>query len=253
MTSFASCPPNQLTFINVLSRRTAYGLIWIGKYEQQICVVKMIMLTTGIHFDKTERVYRRPDGKKLDETTADKYFNHNDAKPFLHVDFRHRRSMTPEAFTKEVDDLIGLDKLGIAPKVYGYGINRSHEIHYGFIVMEKIDCSLKDIYLQRELTHSEDKLIRKLIDRLHDQFGIIHGDLKPSNIGVYLDKSGNIIDGCFFDCQKIKHKDKYTDSEFTKLADREANNYKKHIIKNRTEGKAGVTPNDKSSFIKNDI
>jgi serine/threonine protein kinase len=235
-TQYESCPPSQLTFIDVLSRRTAYGLIWLGKYRRHTCVAKMIMITTGIHYDKPAQEYRTPDGKKMDEKLAEKYFGHNDLKPFLHMDFRHRRSMTPEAFFKEIDDLVSLGKLGIAPKVYGYGINRAHEIHYGFIVMEKVDCSLKDIYLKRDLHHDEDKIIKGLIDRLHDEHGIIHGDLKPSNIGVYLDANGHIINACFFDCQKIKHKDDYTPEQFKKMAEREADNYKKHIVKNQLEG-----------------
>jgi RIO-like serine/threonine protein kinase len=196
----------------------------------------MIMLTTGIHFDKTTQEYRRPDGVKMTNSAAERFFNHNDEKPFLHTDFRHRRSMTPEAFSKEIDELVGLGTLGIAPKVYGYGVNRFHQIHYGFIVMERVDCSLKDIYLKRGLHHEEDLILQQLIDCLHNKHGLIHGDLKPSNIGVYLDTNGRIINACFFDCQKIKHKDGYTQEQFMKMAAHEAKNYKKHIIKNKSEG-----------------
>jgi len=239
-TQYELCPPTHLTFIDVLSRRTAYGLIWLGKYKKKNCVVKMIMITTGIHYDKTEQEYRTPNEEKIGEKIAEKYFGHNDSKPFLHMDFRHRRSMTPEAFFKEIDELVSLGKFGIAPKVYGYGINRSHEIHYGFIVMEKIDCSLKDIYLKRELHHDEDQIIKNLINRLHNEYGIIHGDLKPSNIGVYLGPNGHVINACFFDCQKIKHRDYYTAQKFEKMAEHEANNYKKHIIKNLKEGETHI-------------
>lgn len=230
------CPPPHLIFTEVISRRTAYGLIWIGKYRQHNCVVKMIMLTTGIHYDKDLKEYQTPQKTRICEAFADKYFNHNDAKPFYHTDFRHRRSMTPEAYFKEVDDLINLSRLGIAPKVYGFGINHSYPIHYGFIVMDKVDCSLKDIYLTRDLTDNESTIIKEIIDRLHNKHGFIHGDLKPSNIGVYLDKQGKVINACFFDCQKIKHREQCTPEEFKKLATRESGNFKKHIIKNISEG-----------------
>jgi serine/threonine protein kinase len=223
-------------FTDVLSRRTAYGLIWLGQYQKRPCVIKMIMLTTGFHYDKTSKEYRTPHGRKINETIAEQYFNHNDKRPFYHMDFRHRRSMTPPAFFKELEELINLGKLGIAPEVYSYGINQSFDIHYAFIVMEKIDCSLKDIYLTRDLHHDERTIIKNLIDTLHDHHEIIHGDLKPSNIGVFLDRDKRVINGCFFDCQKIKHKKDYTEEQFKKLAEHEANNYKKHIIKNKLEG-----------------
>lgn len=267
------CPPPQLTFSDVLSRRTAYGLIWLGQYrcspvpnqERQItsrqpaqpCVVKMIMLTTGIHYDKNAHEYRgppiQPPGtakrtttpttptemfRTLNENEVDKYFSRNANKPFYHMDFRHRRSMTMEAFYKEVDDLVILSHLGMAPSVYGYGVNRDHPIHYGFIVMEKVDCSLKDIYLNRTLTPPENQIITHLIESLHHTYGMIHGDLKPSNIGVYLNTKGQVEDACFFDCQKIKHigDGEYTETDFWKMADHEKENFQKHMIKNLQEG-----------------
>lgn len=111
--------------------------------------------------------------------------------------------MSLEAFFKEVDDQIRLRQLGLAPKVYGYGLNREHEIHYGFIVMEKIDCSLKDVCLKRKqtplLSCHEKRVITQLIDDLH-QHEMIHGDLKPSNIGVTFGSNDQIKSACFFDC-----------------------------------------------------
>jgi serine/threonine protein kinase len=232
MSKFDHCPPPQLTFLSVISRRTAYGLIWLGQYNQQPCVIKMIMLTTGIHYDKNNKEYRSRHERTLSEVEAEQYFGHNDARPFLHVDFKHRRSMTPEAFLAETTELLNLAKLGMAPQVYGYGYNRDYPIHYAFLVMEKADCSLKDIYLQRDLSHHENKLVNHLIDQLHEVHGIIHGDLKPSNVGVYLDQQGRIVRGCFFDCQKIKHRDHYSPEEFARIAHREKNNFGKHIVKN---------------------
>lgn len=237
-------PPQNLIFTDVLSRRTAYGLIWLGRYQikdQMIpCVVKMIMLTTGFHYDKSGKVYCSPDGKIMTEDQSLQYFGRNDPKPFLHVDFRHRRSMTPKAFFTELEELIKLGELHIAPKVYGCGLNRSHDIHYAFIIMEKVDCSLKDIYLYRDLHHEEKKIVTDLIAQLHERHGIIHGDLKPSNIGVYLKtrdgstRDQRVYKACFFDCQKIKHRENMNTETFHKLSRREAENYKKHITKNKT-------------------
>jgi len=226
-------------FTDVISRRTAYGLIWLGFYRKHPSVTKMIMLTSGIHYDRTAGEYRTPQEQRLSNVDAEKHFVNNERKPFLHQDFMHRRSMTPNAFFAEIDELQTLSKLGLAPKVYGYGVNQEHDVHYGFVVMEKVDCSLKDIYLKRELNHDENKLVHDLIDSLHNEHGIIHGDLKPSNIGVYLNRKGHIVDACFFDCQKIRHREQCTPEEFRKLADREATNYHKHIVKNKKEGSYG--------------
>ena len=235
-TQYESCPPAQLIFDEVISRRTAYGLIWLGRYRHHTCVIKMIMLTTGVHYDKNSQEYRTPQNQPMTELAADKHFNHNDIKPYFHLDFRHRRSMTPEAFFKEIDDLINLSRLSIAPKVFGYGINHNYPIHYGFIVMEKVDCSLKDIYLKRELDVDEGKIIKDIINRMHDVHGIIHGDLKPSNVGVYLDKQGHIKNACLFDCQKNRHRENMTADNFRRSANRESMNFKKHIIMNKEEG-----------------
>lgn len=233
---YESCPPTQLTFNEVISRRTAYGLIWLGHYYHHLCVVKMIMLTTGVHYDKNNKEYRTAQNRPMTELVAGKYFNHNDNQPYFHMDFRHRRSMTPDAFFKEIDDLINLSKMGIAPKVFGYGINRTYPIHYGFIVMEKVDCSLKDIYLKRDLNMVEGQIIKDLIDHMHDVHGIIHGDLKPSNVGVYLDEHGHVKNACLFDCQKNRHRENMTPENFRRSANREAENFKKHIIMNKDEG-----------------
>lgn len=231
----STCPPPQLVFGEIISKRTCYGLIWAGQYNKHPCAIKMIMLTSGIHYDKNIGEYMTSSGDMLPEDQINRYFDHNDPIPFMNIDFRHRRSMTPEAFLSEIDDLIGLSKLGIAPIVYGYGINLSHDIHYGFIIMEKVDCSLKDIYLSRNLSKKENKLVIQAIEQLHDEHGIIHGDLKPSNIGVYLDTNRKIQRVCFFDCQKNKHKGDYTVEEFTDLGTRELGNYQKHIAKNIKE------------------
>lgn len=241
---YESCPPPHLTLSTVISRRTAYGLIWLGHYHQQVCVAKMIMLTTGIHYDKNTQTYKTDNGHELSEEEAERYFGRNAKEPFLHMDFRHRRSMTPKAFFKELDELVNLSTMGLAPQVYGFGINQSYPIHYAFIVMEKVDCSLKDIYLRRNLDAHEGAIIKDLIDHMHDQYGIIHGDLKPSNVGVYLNKSKKIIKACLFDCQKIRHRDQMTAEQFRRSAEREGENFKKHIIMNIEErvGEPKVPP-----------
>lgn len=297
---------NQINFDKILSSRSAFGLIWTGCFRltkndnPRDCVIKMVMLTSGIHFDKTHQVYlpgqksttedeesrnkvtllpgfqpnktpisrpltqlpllyfpsdcegrfpissgtkshfvnkptpnSPPSGSERESPQKElkKYFEKNDTNPFRHKDFRHRRAMTKQAFLKEVTELTHLGCLGMAPTVYGYCFsNQSNPIHYGFIVMEKVDCSVKDVLLKRSLEQSEEKIINQLINYLHNQYGSVHGDLKPNNIGVYLNKNRVIERACFFDCQKIKHKEKYSPLEFQKLIEKDWKIYCKYSL-----------------------
>ena len=238
---------NKIQFGQVISSKTAYGLIWDGLYEQKPCVIKMIMLTTGLHYDKDQQCYvnHGKNGRVILEHDADQYFDRNDVDPFRHMEFKRRRSMTLDAFLREVANIRHLQQLQLAPHVFGYGVcDQTYNIHYGFIVMEKVDGSLKDIILTRSLHSTENALIKTMINQLHKKHHIIHGDLKPSNIGVYLDEKKMIKQCCFFDCQKMQYLDQLMSeginelidpSDLKKLFDKELANYKKHIIMNQQE------------------
>lgn len=236
------CPPSDLSFDCPISKRTAYGLIWGGKYHHHQCVIKMIMLDTGYHYDKNSKQYLDSNGHVLSDSKVKHYFGHNDDKPFLHYDFKHRRSMSYDAFMKEIDNLLLLNSLHIAPRVYGYGINQTYRIHYGFIIMKRLDGSLKDIFLQRQLTSRETTLVDTLITQLHQKHQILHGDLKPSNIGVSLNSVHQIESVQFFDCQKVRKKLDMSTEEFNTRAEREKQNFNNHIIKNIHERPATGKP-----------
>ena len=358
----------KINFDQILSRRSGCGLIWNGTVEGQPCVIKMIMLTSGIHYDKTKQIYcpgQQPDGDdkstsyvfasgNLDESdnlpfrlvqqpvtprgtplgtsriltnhterggrgsathitgqsvrfpntpmqpvnrgfpntplqqvnrglpstpvysisrgfpdmsmqpvnrtipisaeefltpvrnqgkqlTSDDlkfYFEKNDTDPYRHVEFRHRRAISRQAFLSEITELTHLGLLNLAPKVYGYYFSdQMAPIHYGFIVMEKVDSSVKNILCRRALEKSEEEIINQLINHIHQSYGSVHGDLQPSNIGVYLNHKGQISKACFFDCQKIKHKEKYSPEEFQKLIEKDWKMYNKfnQLICNRRE------------------
>ena len=354
---------NRIHFDRILSRRSACGLIWLGTYQFDViqkqpsnfkegdignpsasiskkgdlgsspCVIKMVMLTSGIHYDKTNQIYRKgekltsdeksssyvfaggnlserrgprpigdPDGvfvpqqnpvtppKKVyrspflpyrgppqgifvkhgwteaerksalngrpvtpQQSGSDRslYFEKNDPDPFRHREFRHRRAISRQAFLHEVTELTHLGLLNLAPKVYGYYFSDcSAPIHYGFIVMEKVDCSLKEILSQRGLEKSEEEIINQTINQMHQSYGSVHGDLQPTNIGVYLNSVGQINRVCFFDCQKVKHKEKYSHREFQKLVEKDWKMYRKfsRLILHRRDGETEVPPKPDITF-----
>lgn len=224
-----------LTFNDIISTRTCYGLIWSGSYHDKPCVIKMIMLDSGIHYDKTKRKYLNSlNTSKLDLNKGlPSVFNRDENIPFLHTHFKHRRSMSLNDYLHEAEQMNALSKYGLAPRVYAFFTDTSHPIHYAFLVMQRIDASVKDILVKRPLNLHEEQIIEETVNKLHQKLGIVHGDMKPSNIGIFLDQKGQIKSACFFDCQKIRHLKDIDYHERDKLTQRDWNNYRKHTVKNR--------------------
>jgi len=218
---------SRITFDEIISRRTCYGLIWGGSFDKKPCVIKMIMLTSGLHYHKTKGKYIN--GRGFESDSPPPTFIRNDVIPFQHKEFIHRRAMTHTEFFHEAKELANMGHLGLAPQVYGYGICRRHEIHYGFILMQRTHGSLKDLLAVRSLDKSEERIVKKIIDKMHNEHGITHGDMKPSNIGIYLDDKGRLKKACLFDCQKIKHREDYSSSEFNELVEKDWRIYHKNI------------------------
>jgi hypothetical protein len=236
--------PQRIKFKSIISTATAYGVIWDGTYynpttkKTHTCVIKIIVMNTGIHYDKDKNIYCDGNKNIVPHNTLMTYFGKTRrtySDQLNHHVFKHKRPMSKSTFEHEVTSLSKLADLNIAPKVYGYGYSNTQTcpIHYGIIVMEKADCSLKDIYLKRNLKTDEDSIIETLIDTLHKTHKMTHGDMKPSNIGVYLDETGEIIKCCFFDCQKVKDIFSYKSiDEFDEQTKRDKSVYSNHAIIN---------------------
>ena len=43
-----------LQFKSIISDKTHYGVIWEGIHENKVCVVKVVILNTGVHYNKRE-------------------------------------------------------------------------------------------------------------------------------------------------------------------------------------------------------
>lgn len=208
-----------IQFKKILSNETTYGLIWEGSYNQNPCIIKMVLLSSGKCYNEKNK----------------KYFEQNDKPPFLHKEFKSLKPMDVKKFEYEVKQIKHLSKFNLAPKIYSTSVcDDNSDIHYGFIVMEKMDNSLKQVLLKRSLGSKEKYIIEKIINTLHHK-GIVHGDMKPSNIGVDVDSKGYIRRAVFFDCAKVKHKKNYNSNLFEKWTKRDWDVFKKHCDKNKNE------------------
>lgn len=197
---------------DIISRDTVYGIVWDGTIQDKSCIVKMVKLNTGV---------TDPDND---------IFSQCDNEPYNHTMFKNKKAMSLEYFNHEVSQLEALAKINMAPKLYKSWICDKYDVHYGFIVMEKYDCSLKDIIIKRKLSHDEEYMINKLIEKLHNT-GYVHGDLKPSNMGVKLLEK-KIKSMCFFDCSKVKELVNFSEEDKKKLIQKDYAFYEKHKKQN---------------------
>ncbi len=194
---------NNLTFDKIISDTSHYGIIWKGKYSGKSCVIKMVGLTSGIHYNKPENCYYN--GKKSIKTSkAEKILAQNDSEPFYHSYYLKRKAMTREKFNHEAKMIKKLQKYNLAPTLFKVFINDSdYPIHYGFIVMEYLPVNLKSLVMKRDYTSNEFKLIQETIKRLHKR-AFCHGDMKPSNMGAYMNKKGELEKIVFLDLAKVR-------------------------------------------------
>lgn len=212
---------NNIKFKKIISNKCTHGLICVGKIHNKICVIKVIILKSGI-----------PHNEK-------KYYNDIDhlskskLKYLKKKNFRKLKPISYNELIKEAYELYYLNSIGVGLKFYGYNVLNNKK-YYGFLVMGKAETTIKDILLKRRLASSEKKKIRKFINKMHDR-GVTHGDLKPSNIGVFLNEHGKIKRCVAFDCKKAKHNIYYKLHDFKKFIKDDIRHYKRHASKNKKE------------------
>ena len=98
--------------------------------------------------------------------------------------------------------------------------------------MEKMDCTVKDVLIKRDLSKMEISLIGNLVDTLHHDIKMIHRDMKPSNIGTQLDTEGKITELKFLDCQKVRSLNGYSQRKIKRSISRDWKTFYKHMKKN---------------------
>lgn len=195
----------QAIFEDVISSKSAYGLVWKGQWNRQPAVLKIVTLTDGIHYNrKTEEYFdgTAPLGKSVPSN-----YTHGH-RPFYHSRFRHRQGMTPEDFLKEVSNQKMAEEF--SPKIYAYG-KLSHKLNgitYAVIAMEPLQMTLKQLIETRENNHKERMssteiaMLEKFLKDFHKKF--VHGDLQASNVAVNIDRHHKIKRYCLLDFYSMR-------------------------------------------------
>lgn len=192
-------------FCKIIKKTTVYGIIWKCHYNDDTCAVKIVTLKTGIYYDKKSKIYM--DGntnQRIDQSIAKEKLREI-GHPFIdNDDFENHKAMELSSFNNEMNGLIHLNQYKLTPKYYGYCIINMNGVNFGLIFMQKVEATIKDILLKRKLTSKEEYIIEKTINKFHYKYGMIHNDLKPANIGVFMDSKFLIKQCVFIDCDKLK-------------------------------------------------
>lgn len=219
---------NQFILQDLISSESVYSLVWSVQYQGHICALKTVILDSGCHRLKNKYYLG---SKSISLAQAEKYFEKLDV-PWNNRLYLDKKGLSEHKFQQEVENLKKLANLNLVPKIYDFGIYKNGNVHFGYIIMDKLDTTVKKILLNRNLTATEDKKISKLITKLHSN-SYLHHDLKPSNIGVYLENDE--IKSCLFlDCQKVEFLPE-NDHDLNSGIQIDLTHYQKHVKKNIKE------------------
>jgi tRNA A-37 threonylcarbamoyl transferase component Bud32 len=165
------------------------------------CILKVVSLRTNIYFDKKKNAYYNKKGIELMTADAIKnYYTVDDDPPFQHSKFKNKESVTVSAFNNECKMQQTAAEHDIAPKIFAFGVHNTKNISYGLIIMEKMDCTLKELLrcvyniVPTEI-HNPNPLITNAIIKLHE-IGLYHGDISFANIGINVHHSTLVIKSC---------------------------------------------------------
>lgn len=227
---------NKIQFNKIISDTTVHGLIYSGIFENHRCVIKIMPLSTGIYYDTKKSMYvNGMSPVPIDQNEIQQYVNRIKF-PFDHCNPQVFKQIRRKMFFKEIHGLKQLYEYGLTPEYYGYCIKIIDNFHFGLILMERKQCSVKDILLKRELKISEMNIIENIISKLHNECHFVHNDLKPSNICVSLNEMNEIEKCVFIDVGKLENLEEIHDDEEVKsMIQHDLNNYKSHTIKNENE------------------
>lgn len=186
-----------IKYLEVLSTKSVFGVIWSVLYNGKPAVAKLVVLESGAHLK--DDVLVNPSKQPIINFKIP-------PTPFKIDKYYKRRPDSEQNFYKECKNLKILSDMKIAPKFKAYKIesipiNDNDFMNIGIIIMERVSCDLSEISIKRCFTHEEVKQIRSTIQKFRRKF--VHRDLKFANIGVKLDNNNNIKKVVILDCDKV--------------------------------------------------
>lgn len=223
---------DKIQFKEIICNTSCYGLIWKGNYidskskKSREVVIKMVVVDSGVHYDhRKNKYYNKTDQEKK----IPKIYSQKDKIPFVHNEFKSKRTMSQKQLQAEITGFRTLHSHNLAPEIYDVFVIKDYPIHYAFIVMEKADAALKDIFMNRAITESEKQIVYSAINKMHENF--VHYDMKPSNIGIFL-RDNEIYKAFFLDCGKVTKKKDLNEKAFKDGILHDWKTYHKHRIMN---------------------
>ena len=193
----------ELVLDSYLSTGTHYAVVYKGTWQPasgspQPVAVRKVLLRTGLFYRRKEKRYLL-EGRVVDKVEAQRAF----ARTKDGIYFYEQRSCKQEKFDRFVANTKLAGECGLGPKFFAGWIDKSTDIHYGFVVTGLCDTTLREIMVKRRLSAREASIVQDSILRLH-KMGMAHGSCKPANIGVLLDDNGQITKCLFLDLGKLR-------------------------------------------------
>jgi hypothetical protein len=135
----------------------------------------------------------------------------------------------------EVRNAKMLSGMGLGAEFFTAWMERDSKVpvEYGFIAVEKGDCTIKDLILKNKWKQQDVQMVKTLAQKLHGA-NVIHRDFKPANILCFLNGE-NVQRVAFIDCAKVRTVDDLGPKEFKKKLAKEYPHFQKHIVRNIKE------------------
>ena len=142
----------------LLSNDSKYGVVYTCYYNDKYTAVKIVSLNSGVHYDAITKKHFNGDKTLIKNIDVEKYYDKN-SFIFDQILFIKKKVMKNDAFALEIAKQQKMYELSFSPQIHGYCIYDKLPVHYGFIVMDLVDCTLKDIIMKRDITVEENFIL----------------------------------------------------------------------------------------------
>lgn len=234
-------PKGVIEVTGIVSTQSQYGVVWQGVFQgasaakgakEAPVAVKMVLLRSGVHYDKF--LDTLVDGHERPVNHVSHHHPLCAAFGLPDTTFHKRKSLTRGQFEWEVKQMKRLAKLDLSPPVYASWLEHDGPFHFAFLITGLCHANGKSVLLKRDYTQREMHLLLAMVTKLH-RHRYAHGDLKPSNMGVYLDDKGDIVKFHLLDCNKTRR----VRGDMWPLKRHDYGTLQKHLAKNKAARERG--------------